>query len=173
MKHEIKIINDDITKLKVDAIVNAANVALCEGAGVNGAIHRAAGPALLEECQKIGRCQTGRAKLTKGYRLAAQFIIHAVGPIWRGGSKGEPQLLASCYESTLKLALDNGVKTIAFPAISCGLNGYPLNQAAMIAVNETANFLELHDSIETVYFTSTDESTREAYTNALNAIYHE
>lgn len=173
MNFKLKVIKGDITQLKVDAIVNAANASLQDGAGVNGAIHDAAGPKLLEECKKIGGCPTGQAKLTKGYDLAAPYVIHTVGPIWRGGSKGEPQLLAACYESTLRLALENGFKSLAFPAISCGIFGYPLNQAATIAITETATFLELNNHIETVYFTCFDDSTFEAYNQALNALHHE
>lgn len=171
MKSKLHVIQGDITKLAVDAVVNPANNSLLGGGGVDGAIHDAAGPNLLEECKKIGNCPTGQARLTKGYYLPAQYVIHTVGPIWRGGAKGEPQLLASCYESTLTLALENKIKTIAFPAISCGIYGYPLSQAAPIAVKETANFLELHqDHIETVYFVCFDEPTAEAYQHAINTL---
>lgn len=173
MKATLKVIQEDITHLKVDAIVNAANTSLLGGGGIDGAIHRAAGPKLLEECKALGGCSTGHAKLTKGYGLPAQYVIHAVGPVWRGGGKGEPQLLASCYEHSLKLALDNGLKSIAFPAISCGIYGYPLSQAANIAVKETANFLELHNQIETVYFVCFDEVIFEAYQHAISALPHE
>ncbi len=173
MKATLKVIQGDITQLKVDAIVNAANTSLLGGGGIDGAIHRAAGPELLEECKTLGGCSTGQAKMTKGYGLSASYIIHAVGPIWRGGSKGEPQLLASCYENSLKLALENGIKTIAFPAISCGIYGYPLSQAVNIAVKETANFLELHHEIETVYFVCFDEPVFEAYQQAIRIIYYE
>jgi len=173
MKATLKVVQGDITHLKVDAIVNAANTSLLGGCGIDGAIHRAAGPDLLEECKALGGCSTGHAKLTKGYDLHAQYVIHAVGPIWRGGTKGEPQLLAACYESSLKLARDNGVKTIAFPAISCGIYGYPLSQAVNIAVKETANFLELYHQIETVYFVCFDENIFEAYQHAVSALNHE
>jgi O-acetyl-ADP-ribose deacetylase (regulator of RNase III) len=173
MKTKLRVVHGDITHLKVDAIVNPANCSLQGGCGVNGDIHRAAGPKLLEECKRIGGCSTGQAKLTSGYGLPAQYIIHAVGPIWRGGSKGEPQLLASCYEHSLKLALDNGVKSIAFPAISCETYGYPLSQAAPLAVKETANFLELHSEIEEVYFVCFDHSIFEAYQHAVNTLPHE
>lgn len=173
MKATLKVIQGDITHLRVDAIVNAANNSLLGGCGVDGAIHRAAGPALLEECKKLGGCNTGHAKMTKGYDLPAQHVIHTVGPVWRGGSKGEPQLLAACYESSLKLALDNGIRSIAFPAISCGIYGYPLSQAVNIAVIETANFLEAHNQIETVYFVCFDESTLEAYQYAVNTLPHD
>ncbi len=173
MKTKLRVVQGDITHFKVDAIVNAANSSLLGGGGIDGAIHRAAGPLLLEECKTLGGCSTGHAKLTRGYELKAQYVIHAVGPVWRGGAKGEPQLLASCYESSLKIALDLGVKSIAFPAISCGIYGYPLSQAVTIAVKETANFLELHNQIEEVYFVCFNESIYEAYQHALSTISHE
>lgn len=173
MTERIKIIEGDITSLKVDAIVNAANSSLLGGGGVDGAIHRAAGPELLEECKKLGGCAIGQSKITRGYCLPAKFIIHTVGPIWRGGVKGEPQLLSSCYETSLKLALAHNIKTIAFPAISCGVYGYPVTQAAVIAINETSNFLELHQAIEEVIFVCFDDAIFDAYQHALNAIYHD
>jgi O-acetyl-ADP-ribose deacetylase (regulator of RNase III) len=173
MIKKLKILRGDIVKLEVDAIVNAANSALAGGGGVDGAIHAAAGPGLKAECQTLGGCPTGQAKLTQGYQLPAKYVIHTVGPIWRGGAKSEQQLLANCYANTLDLAVQHGIKTIAFPAISCGVYGYPLSQASMIAVKETANFLELHDSIDTVYFVCYDESTYEAYQQALSALNHD
>jgi O-acetyl-ADP-ribose deacetylase (regulator of RNase III) len=173
MKYALKVVKGDITQLQVDAIVNAANSSLLGGGGVDGAIHSRAGSALLDECKKLNGCLVGHAKLTHGYNLPAKYIIHTVGPIWRGGAKGEPQLLASCYTSSLKLALEKKIKTIAFPAISCGIYGYPVTQAATIAVNETANFLELHNNIETVYFVCFDDNSYEAYQHALSTLNYD
>lgn len=170
---KIKVVKSDITELQVDAIVNAANTSLLGGGGVDGAIHRAAGPKLLEECERLGGCTTGRAKITHGHRLKAKYVIHAVGPVWRGGAKGEPKLLASCYSCSLKLALENKIKTLAFPSISCGVYGYPLSSAAAIAVKETVNFLELHEDIKMVYFACFDDDAYEAYRHALEVIDHE
>lgn len=173
-KDKLKLVKEDITKLQVDAIVNAANNALEDGAGVNGAIHRAAGPRLSEACHQIREgCPTGQAKITDGFQLPAKYIIHTVGPIWRGGNKGEPKLLASCYYESLKLALQHGIKTIAFPAISCGIFGYPISQAAIIAVKETANFLELHPEIDAVYFVCYEDAICVAYEQALDSEHHE
>ncbi len=163
----IRLTAGDITGLAVDAIVNAANRSLLGGGGVDGAIHRAAGPELLAECRTLGGCEPGQAKITRGYRLPARAVIHTVGPIWQGGDQGEPELLAACYRNSLQLAADHGVRSIAFPAISCGVYRYPLPDAARIAVREVRRFLSSNAQIETVYLVCFDEAVRQAYQQAL------
>jgi O-acetyl-ADP-ribose deacetylase (regulator of RNase III) len=155
----IEVVQGDITKLKVDAIVNAANRSLLGGGGVDGAIHRAAGPQLLEECKKLNGCKTGSAKITKGYKLPAKFVIHAVGPVWHGGHHNEDELLANAYRKSLELATENKIRTIAFPSISTGVYGFPFERACKIALTVTANYLRENDypeSVKTVAFSKED-----------------
>lgn len=159
------IVQGDITTFAVDAIANAANTSLLGGGGVDGAIHRAAGPELLAECRTLGGCATGQAKLTGGYRLPAHFVLHTPGPVWNGGGEGEESLLKSCYESCLKLAAENGCKTVAFPSISTGIYGFPLEKAAPIAVGTILRFLEDHQDME-VQMVCFDGRTRAAYEEA-------
>ena len=153
----------DITAEDTDAIVNAANTTLLGGGGVDGAIHRAAGPRLLAECRTLGGCRTGQAKLTKGYNLKSRFVIHAVGPVWSGGKRGEDELLADCYRNALALAVEHSLQTIAFPAISTGAYRFPLERAARIALTETRAFLQGHPSIKQVVFVCYDQQAFDVY----------
>jgi O-acetyl-ADP-ribose deacetylase (regulator of RNase III) len=163
MENRIEVVRGDITKLPVDAIVNAANTKLLGGGGVDGAIHRAAGPQLLEECRTLNGCETGSAKITKGYNLPAKYVIHAVGPVWRGGHRNEKALLASCYSTSLKLAAEHQCKTIAFPNISTGIYGFPKNLAAQIAVEEVNRFLNHNSMPGKVIFCCFDEENYKLY----------
>jgi O-acetyl-ADP-ribose deacetylase (regulator of RNase III) len=164
---KVEIVLGDITKLTVDAIVNAANTTLLGGGGVDGVIHRAAGTELLAECRTLGGCRPGEAKITRGYRLPARFVIHTVGPVWRGGERHESEILANCYRNSLQLAVENGLKTIAFPAVSCGAYGYPLPDAAQIAVKTTRNFLATEDKIDKVIFVLWGDDICDAYRRLL------
>lgn len=160
---KISIIKGDIVKSKTDAIVNAANTSLLGGGGVDGAIHRAAGKELLAECETLRGCKTGEAKITKGYKLKAQYVIHTPGPIWRGGTRGEAELLRSCYRNCLALAVENGIRTISFPSISTGVYRYPIKEATEIAISEVLLFLQTHSEIEQVVFVCFDEEAYRIY----------
>jgi len=170
MKHRLEARQGNIVTLAVDVIVNAANTTLLGGGGVDGAIHRAAGPQLLDECRKLGGCATGQAKITRGHQLAAMHVIHTVGPVWSGGKRSEPELLASCYRESLKLAADHRLKTIAFPAISCGAYGYPLEQAVKIAVRESHAFASANAVPERIVFACFDAGTLAAYEAELSRL---
>lgn len=168
--YRIKIARGDITQLEVDAIVNAANSRLAGGGGVDGAIHRAAGPELLQECLSLGGCPTGSAKITHGYRLKAAHVIHAVGPVWHGGDRNEAEDLAGCYRRSLELAVSSGLKSIAFSAISCGAYGFPIDRAASIAVNEIAAFLAHDNTLEQVLLVCFDNAVEQAFESALREL---
>lgn len=167
-REKIELIHGDITSLEVTAIVNAANRSLLGGGGVDGAIHSAAGPGLLNECIGLNGCEPGEAKITKGYNLKAKYIIHTVGPVWTGGMNDEHALLASCYQKSLKLAKEFNIKTIAFPGISTGIYGFPKDQAAFIAITEARRFLKKNQIPEKVYFVAFDEESFNCYKSFLN-----
>lgn len=162
IRNRINVQQGDITKMETDAIVNAANKSLLGGGGVDGAIHRAAGPELLEECRSVGGCPTGEARMTKGYNLPAEYVIHTVGPVYSGKPQ-DATLLTNCYQNSLSLAAENGVKTIAFPAISCGVYGYPIEDACKIAVDTTVKFLESHPDIAVVHFVLFSKGDKNVY----------
>ena len=165
---EIQVLKGDITKLKVDAIVNAANTSLLGGGGVYGAIHRAAGKELVEECRTLNGCKTGQSKITKGYNLPAKYVIHTVGPVWHGGNKKERELLKSCYETALNLAKENGIKTLAFPSISCGIYHFPLEEACKIATDTVKEFISQNSCFEKVIFIDINVTIIEIYKRILN-----
>jgi O-acetyl-ADP-ribose deacetylase (regulator of RNase III) len=165
--NRLELIKGDITSLQVDAIVNAANTSLLGGGGVDGAIHEAAGDALLEECRTLNGCSTGDAKITRGYNLKAEYVIHTVGPIWKGGNKDEYQLLASCYKNSLRLARENSIKSVAFPGISTGVYGFPKDQAATIAVNEAKRFLSKNELPVKIIFVVFNDETYKLYKDLL------
>ena len=165
----IEVLQGDITKLEVDAIVNAANRSLLGGGGVDGAIHRAAGRSLLDECKTLNGCETGQSKITKGYNLPAKYVIHTVGPVWSGGNKQERELLKSCYYTALELARENNIKTIAFPSISCGVYRFPIEEACKIAISTVKEYLNNYDGFEKVIFINPSEDIVEIYKKILTS----
>ena len=166
----IEVVTGDITTQAVDAIVNAANASLLGGGGVDGAIHRAAGPELLAECRALGGCETGQARITRGYRLPATYVIHTVGPVWHGGRTGEAKLLASCYRITLRLAREHGCETVAFPAISTGVYGYPVEDAARVAIQTVVEWAKAHDDVELVRLVLFGQPAFEAHKRVLEEL---
>jgi O-acetyl-ADP-ribose deacetylase (regulator of RNase III) len=170
MIDRLTLVRGDITRQDVDAIVNAANNSLLGGGGVDGAIHRAAGPELLEECRKLNGCRTGEAKITRGYRLPARWVIHTVGPVWHGGNSGEDELLTSCYRSCFALVEQHHLKTVAFPSISTGAYGFPVGRASKIAIREIKRFLDRNDSVERVSVVCFDQETYDAYESAIKEV---
>lgn len=173
MNARIEIVQSDITTLQIDAIVNAANETLLGGGGVDGAIHRAAGPELLEECRTLNGCQTGQAKITKGYRLPAKWVIHTVGPVWHGGKKNEDDLLANCYRNSLALAAQHSIRTIAFPCISTGVYRFPSERAARIALTEIKSFLDGNKTVEKVLAACFGRTDYQIYLAAVSEIFRE
>ena len=171
MINRLQVVEGDITRQEVDAIVNAANTSLLGGGGVDGAIHRAAGPELLEECRKFTGCPTGQAKITKGYKLPAKWVIHTVGPVWRDGKRGEDDLLASCYRSCFALAEQHGIRSIAFPSISTGVYGFPMDRASRIAAAETKSFLDGNRSVEKVILVCFGKSAYETHLAAVKEVF--
>ena len=167
----VQLYQGDITKLEVDAIVNAANTSLLGGGGVDGAIHRAAGPELLEECRSINGCKTGEAKITKGYNLPAKFVIHSVGPVWHGGQNREDELLANCYRNSLELAEIHGIRSIAFPAISTGVYHFPIERATRIALMEIKKFLSIKSSVEKITFVCFNDFVYKTYLKVMNEVF--
>lgn len=171
METEIKLKKGDITKLDVGAIVNAADNELSHGGGVSGAIHEAAGPELLEECETLGRCKTGQAKLTKGYEFPADYVIHTGGPVWRGGDNNEAEKLASCYKNSLKVAQENGIKNVAFPAVSTGIYGYPVEKAAKVSLGAVKDFIENDSDLEKIIFVLHSDEDFEVFKNIIKKIF--